>query len=90
MLFLNYKNYLIKYSLEFVKNLSFPELYKKIFGKNVRFISDCQFFPNFDVIIKVNDISIAKNNEILIKGKTKSNKELSIGSNMRNLQFEVV
>ena len=90
MLFLNYKNYLIKYSLEFVKNLSFPELYKKIFGKNVRFISDCQFFPNFDVIIKVNDISIAKNNEILIKGKTKSNKELSIGSNMRNLQFEIV
>lgn len=90
MLFLNYKNYLIKYSLEFVKNLSFPELYKKIFGKNVRFISDCQFFPNFDVIIKVNDISIAKNNEILIKGKTKSNKELSIGSNMLNLQFEIV
>lgn len=76
--------------MELAKNLSFPELYKKIFGKNVRFISDCQFFPNFDVIIKVNDISIAKNNEILIKGKTKSNKELSIGSNMINLQFEIV
>lgn len=76
--------------MELAKNLSFPELYKKIFGKNVRFISDCQFFPNFDVIIKVNDISIAKNNEILIKGKTKSNKELSIGSNMFNLQFEIV
>ena len=40
--------------------------------------------------MKVNDISIAKNNEILIKGKTKSNKELSIGSNMHNLQFEIV
>ena len=76
--------------MELSKNLSFPELYKKIFGKNVRFISDCQFFPNFDVIIKVNDISIAKNNEILIKGKTKSNKELSIGLNMHNLQFEIV
>ena len=76
--------------MEIAKNLSFPELYKKIFGKNVRFISDCQFFPNFDVIIKVNDISIAKNNEILIKGQTKSNKELSIGSNMLNLQFEIV
>ena len=76
--------------MELVKNLSFNELYKQIFGKNVRFISDCQFFPNFDVIIKVNDISIAKNNEILIKGKTKSNKELSIGSNMHNLQFEIV
>ena len=76
--------------MELAKNLSFPELYKKIFGKNVRFISDCQFFPNFDVIIKVNDIPIAKNNEILIKGKTKSNKELSIGSNMLNLQFEIV
>ena len=76
--------------MELVKNLSFTELYKKIFGKNVRFISDCQFFPNFDVIIKVNDISIAKNNEILIKGNTKSNKALSIGSNMLNLQFEIV
>jgi len=76
--------------LELVKNLSFTELYKKIFGKNVRFISDCQFFPNFDVIMKVNDISIAKNNEILIKGKTKSNKTLSIGSNMLNLQFEII
>ena len=40
--------------------------------------------------MKVNDISIAKNNEILIKGKTKSNKALSIGSNMLNLQFEIV
>ena len=76
--------------MELVKNLSFNELYKQIFGKNVRFICDCQFFPNFDVIIKVNDISIAKNNEILIKGKTKSNKALSIGSNMLNLQFEIV
>ena len=76
--------------MELVKNLSFTELYKKIFGKNVRFISDCKFFPNFDIIMKVNDISIAKNNEILIKGKTKSNKTLCIGSNMLNLQFEIV
>ena len=38
-------------------------LYKKLFGKNVRFISNCEFFPNFDVIIKVNKIYI-KGSEI--------------------------
>lgn len=72
-----------------IKNFGFEVIYKKLFGKNVRFISDCEFFPNFDVIIKVKKIYI-KNSEIMIDGITKNNKKLTIGSNMKNLQFEIV
>jgi hypothetical protein len=72
-----------------VKDYSFSQLYKKMFGKNVHFTSDCEFFPNFDVVIKVNDIYINKN-EIIFKGKTKNSKMLTIGSNMSHLMFEVV
>jgi len=75
--------------LEPVKDYMFSQLYKKMFGKNVHFISDCEFFPNFDVVIKVNDIYINKN-EIIFKGKTKNNKILMIGSNMSHLNFEIV
>jgi hypothetical protein len=75
--------------MERVKNFGFEVIYKKIFGKNVRFISNCEFFPNFDVIIKVNKIYI-KGTEILFEGLTKTNKKLTIGSNMKNLQFELV
>ena len=72
-----------------IKNFGFEVIYKKLFGKNVRFISNCEFFPNFDVIIKVNKIYI-KGPEILFEGLTKTNKKLTIGSNMKNLQFEIV
>lgn len=75
--------------MERIKNFGFEVIYKKIFGKNVRFISNCEFFPNFDVIIKVNKIYI-KGPEILFEGLTKTNKKLTIGSNMKNLQFEIV
>ncbi len=75
--------------MEYIKEYSLDKLYQKIFGKNVHFISDCEFFPNFNVVIKINDISI-NHNEILIKGYTKNKKNLTIGSNMKNLQFEVL
>jgi hypothetical protein len=76
--------------MEFVKNYPFEIIYKKLFGKNVRFVSDCEFFPNFDVIIKVQKIYFAKNNEIIFEGKTKTKKILKIGGNMKNLQFELL
>ena len=75
--------------MERVKNFGFEVIYKKMFGKNIRFISNCEFFPNFDVIIKVNKICI-KGPEILFEGLTKTNKKLTIGSNMKNLQFEII
>lgn len=76
--------------MESIKTYSFSQLYKKLFGKNVHFISDCEFFPNFDVIIKVQKIYFAKNNEIIFEGKTKTKKILKIGGNMKNLQFELL
>lgn len=76
--------------MEQVKNFTFDILYKKIFGKNVHFTSDCEFFPNFDVIIKIQKIYFATNNEIIFEGKTKSKKNLKIGANMKNLQFEIL
>ncbi len=75
--------------MEFVKNYPFEIIYKKLFGKNVRFVSDCEFFPNFNVIIKINKIYINQN-EIIFSGLTKSNKNLTIGSNMQNLKFEIM
>ncbi len=75
--------------MEYIKNFGFEVIYKKLFGKNVRFVSNCEFFPNFDVIIKINKIYI-KGPEILFEGLTKTNKKLTIGSNMKNLQFEIV
>ena len=74
--------YLLKYS--------YNKIYEKLFGKNVRFTSNCEFFPNFDVIIKVQKIYFAKNNEIIFEGKTKTKKVLKIGGNMKNLQFELL
>ena len=75
--------------MQLVKGISYDKIYKMTFGKNIRFISDCEFFPNFDIICKVKNIYI-KNNEILFDVITSSNKKLTIGSNMKNLQFEFV
>lgn len=75
--------------METLKDFSFYDIYKKLFGKNVRFISDCEFFPNFDVSCKVIKIYL-KNNETIFEVITKNNKKLTIGSNMKNLQFELL
>jgi hypothetical protein len=75
--------------MEPIKKFSFEVIYKKLFGKNVRFKSDCELFQNFDVIIKVKNIYI-KGHETIFEGLTKSNKKLTIGSNMKNLQFEII
>ncbi len=71
-----------------IKDYTLESLYSLI-GKNVHFISDCEFFPNFNVTIKVSKIS-NRNNEIIISGKTKTHKSLDIGTNMKNLQLEII
>lgn len=76
--------------MEYVRKYSFNKIYEKTFGKNVRFISDCEFFPNFDVTLKIKNIYIASNSEFIFEGKTKNNKSLKVGSNMKNLQFEIL
>lgn len=56
-------------------------------GKNVRFVSDCEIFPNFDVTGKVLSIEIAQNNEYIFKLRT-ARRVISVGSNMKNLKVE--
>ena len=60
-------------------------------GKIVRFISDCILFENFDITCKVLSITIRDNIEYIFKVRNiKTNKIIKIGSNMSNLQFEIV
>lgn len=72
-----------------VKNIPYNELYKIIMGKTVNFKSDCEFFPNFDVTGKVYKIE-RRINETIIYVKTKSGKNITIGSNMKNLTYEII
>ena len=71
-----------------IKKMSLLDLSKTLIGHKVRFISDCEFFPNFIVSGRVLDVSIGNNNEYLINIKTKpTGKEMTVGSNMRNLSI---
>ena len=69
--------------MKFVKNMTYDEIYS-LRGNEVRFISDCEIFPNFDIIGKVKSISSEGSEYIftvLVKGKN-----IYIGSNMKNLK----
>ena len=73
-----------------ISSKSYIDLHKLLYHKKVHFISDCEFFPNFDVIVYVYDIYI-RVDEIIFETKNISNgKKLTIGSNMKNLQFELI
>lgn len=77
-----YKSYLFLI-MKLVKNMTYDEIYSLV-GSEVRFISDCEIFPNFDVIGKVKSISLEGPEYIFIvsiKGKN-----IYIGSNMKNLK----
>ena len=75
--------------MESVKKYSYESLIKKILNRKTRFVSDCEFFPNFDV--KGTPISYyIKNNELLFKFKTSLGKTIDIGVNMKNLRFELL
>lgn len=70
-----------------VKSKSYFEL-QKLSGKKVHFTSDCEFFPNFNVTGRVIGSSI-NGNEYVFKVKTLKGKIIDIGSNMRNLKYEI-
>lgn len=73
-----------------IKNISYNEL-QLLQNKNVHFISDCEFFPNFDIKAKVLSYKTITNNEILLYIKVLSNnKILIISSNMKNLSYEIL
>ena len=76
--------------MENVSKYSFKQIIMMTIGKNSHFTSDCEFFPNFNVYGKVLSYYI-KNNELVLKVKTKpSGKIIDIGSNMKNLKFEII
>ena len=69
--------------MKLVKNMAYDEIYS-LQGSEVRFISDCEIFPNFDIIGKVKSISLIGSEYVFnvsIKGKN-----IHIGSNMKNLK----
>lgn len=76
--------------MERISLYSYINLHKLLLNKKVHFISDCEFFPNFDVQVYVYEIYI-RNNETIFETKNISNgKQLTIGSNMKNLMFELL
>lgn len=75
--------------MKLVKKESFTYLIKNIVGKKCRFTSTCEFFPNFDVKGLIISYYI-KGNELIFKMKTKSGKMIDIGSNMKELKYEVI
>ena len=70
-----------------IDSLNYKELYS-LLNKNVRFISDCEFFPNFDINGKIFKITFNKD-EYIFSLRLKNKKEIKVGSNMKNLQFEL-
>ena len=77
--------------MEKISSYTIEKITNKLLGKRVRFTSDCELFPNFDVKVQVISISISQNKEILFNCRNLSNrKKLIIGSNMKNLKFQLL
>lgn len=76
--------------MEQISKYSYNQLIKLLLHKNVHFISDCDFFDNFDVKCKVNDINMNYNRNEIIFDCISNRKRITIGSNMKNLQFEII
>lgn len=75
-------------TLESIKKYSYANLTKMLSGKSVHFTSDCDLFPNFNVIGKVLNTYV-KGTELVFKFKTTTGKVIDVGSNMKNLKFEL-
>lgn len=75
--------------MESVKKHSYQQLISILKGKTVRFTSDCQFFPEFDVSGKTVKFEIAKNGELIIYIKS-SSRLIPVGYNMKNLLFDII
>ncbi len=76
--------------MNLVNQYTYTEIVSLLLTKTVHFVSDCEFFPNFDVIGNVYNIKL-NNSEIIFEISIKNkNRTIQIGSNMRNLQFEII
>lgn len=63
---------------------------QRMIGHHVRFISDCELFPNFNVTGKVVNVAIQSNEPIIEIIEKRSHKRLTISGHMKNLQYETV
>lgn len=75
--------------MKLVKKESFPTLIQNLVGKKCHFTSTCEFFPNFNVKGLIISYYI-KGNELVLKMKTTSGKIIDIGSNMKELKYEIL
>ena len=77
--------------MESVSSYTIEKITSKLLGKKVRFTSDCELFPNFDVKVQVVSISLSSSKEMLFDCRNLSNrKKLTIGSKMKNLRFQLL
>lgn len=75
--------------MEQVKKYPVNILRSKLLGKKVRFKSDCQLFPKFDVTGKVTTITLVGTIP-LIKTILTSGRQFNIDGGMSNLTFEIL
>lgn len=71
-----------------VKQYTYEKLIQLLLGKNVHMTSDCEFFPNFNITGKVLEYRIT-GTELVFKVNV-NGKKIDVGSNMKNLKFEIV
>lgn len=70
-----------------IKDLNIIDFFNLI-NHTVHFTSDCEFFPNFDVVCKVLNITY-NGSEHIFKVQV-DNKKIEIGTNMKNLKYEII
>ena len=71
-----------------VKNLTYQEIINLI-GKRVQFVSDCDFFPFFNITGIVVNINF-NNDEYIFIVKLNTGKITKISSNMKNLTIKIL
>lgn len=74
--------------MKIVSKYTYDELIDMLLGMNVHMTSDCEFFPNFDIRGKVIEYRI-NTTELIFKVNV-NGKIIDVGSNMKNLQFEII
>ena len=61
-----------------------------LLGKTIHMKASCEFFPNFDITGKLISWHIANNGEFVYTCKISSNKTIQIGTNMKDLVYEIL
>lgn len=76
--------------MELISKYSYIWMCNNLMNKKIHFISDCEFFPNFNIEGYIKDIKLSKSTSEILFTVAVKNKTLTIGSNMKNLQFEIM